>query len=249
MPEIAIMMTAWRRPQYLRKTLQSWSQVSGIRKVPITVFLEPSDRQEQMLELIRDAGESGALDVGVRVNPVRLGVLVNPVESAGTMFRDDPDLQFLIFAEEDLIVSDDALEYFRWADKEFRHQPDVLIVNGHTAEGAQDDADPAAVALGVRFRCWIWATWRDRWFDVLEPTWDRDYSSAQHEADGAGWDYNIDSRVIPHGRYKTVLPAASRSQNIGKWEGVHAVPKDFAHTLNPSFRAERGSVSYRLISG
>lgn len=246
MAETEIMMTAWRRPQYLRKVLQSWSQVRGIRDVPIKVFLEPSDRQGQMLELIYEAQDWGVLDIGVHENPERLGVLVNPVESAGRMFRENTDLQYLIFAEEDLIVSNDVLEYFRWADKEFRDREDVLIACAHTTEGAKKEASPEEVHLGTRFRCWIWSTWRDRWEKVLEPTWDRNYGSAQHERDGAGWDYNIDSRIIPRGDYKTVLPAASRSQNIGKFEGVHADPSTYVHTLNPSFQPVREPVSYRL---
>lgn len=239
MGDYGIVMWAWRRPQYFRKALQSWAQVSGISRVPMTVFLDPSDRTDQLIEIIHEAQDSGALDISYRINAERLGVLVNPVESAGTLFRENEKLQFLIFAEEDLIVSDDVLEYFAWCDKRFRNSWDILLACAHTEEGAQADADPAAVKFSSRFRCWIWATWRDRWEKFLEPEWDRDYTHG-------GWDVNINDRIIPEYGWKTVLPLASRSQNIGKWEGVHADPKDYAGTLNPSFQSVRGRVSYRL---
>lgn len=246
--DVAIMMTAWKRQQYFRKTLQSWSEVRGIGDVPITVFLEPSDRREQMLELIRDEQVMGLLSIDVFENPEQLGVLVNPVESAGRMFRENPGLRYLIFAEDDLVVSDDVLDYFLWVDRNFRADPETLLVCAHSAEGSTPQSDPSAVTVGTRFRCWVWATWRDRWEDVIEPTWDRAYSTGEHEGDGAGWDYNLDSRIIPRGGYRTVLPACSRSQNIGKFEGAHASPASFASTLNSSFRSVFGVVDYQLSS-
>lgn len=241
-----ILMTAWKRPQYLRKVLDSWSQVRGISDVPVTLFLEPSDRQDQMLEVIRRTQDQGVLDITVRENPERLGVDVNILKGAQALFSENSDLDYLIFAEDDLVVSDDVLEYFQWCDSQFRDRKDVLVACAHTDDGAQEDADPAGVVLGQRFRCWIWATWRDRWEQTLEPTWDWNNSTSEYPGDPNDWAWNMDLRIIPRGGFRTVLPAASRSQNIGKWEGAHAAPGLFAKTLNPSFRAERERTDYRV---
>jgi hypothetical protein len=244
----SVVMTAWRRPGYLRRVLQSWAAADGAGRIRFTIGLDPSDRQAEMLAVINEAREQSALDIQVRENPERYGVLVNPWETARRVFRENHDTEFLIFAEEDLLVSDDVLRYFYWADERFRYDSRVLAVCAHTAQDGKEDADQEAVEIGERFRCWIWGTWRDRWEEILEGTWDKDYSSAQHKADGAGWDYNIDQRIIPRGGYKTVLPLASRSQNIGRFEGVHADPSQYAATVNPSFRSHRGPVSYRLAA-
>ena len=243
---VEILMTAFRRPQYFRKVLDSWEQVRGIKGVPITVFLEPSDRREQMLGIIRQAQEQGVLNIVVHENSQQLGVDVNIAKGAEAMFQWNKDLEYLIFAEDDLVVSTDALEYLLWCDSEFRNRKDVLIACAHTNDNPQGDADPGEVTLGQRFRCWIWSTWRDRWNDVLLPTWDWNISTAEYPGDQCDWAWNLDLRVIPRGGYRTVLPAASRSQNIGKWEGAHASPGLFAETLNPSFRAERDPVEYRV---
>jgi hypothetical protein len=246
MARVRILMTAYRRPQYTRKVLESWSRVRGIESVPITIFLEPSDRQDQMLDVIKRAQNEGVLNLDVQVNERVLGVDVNIAVGAETLFHEDPELDYLMFSEDDLVVSDDALEYFLWADEQFRDRKDVLIVNAHTDDGAREGADPSEVILSQRFRCWVWATWRDRWSGTLLPTWDYDTRTSEYPGDPCDWAWNLDLRVIPRGGHRTVLPLASRSQNIGKWEGVHADPGLFAGTLNPSFRAERGMVEYRL---
>jgi hypothetical protein len=246
MARVQILMTAYRRPQYTRKVLESWSRVRGIESVPITIFLEPSDRQAQMLDVIKRAQDEGVLNLDVQVNERVLGVDVNIAVGAEKLFRENAGLDYLIFAEDDLIVSDDVLAYMRWADEQFRDRKDVLVVNAHTDDGAAEDADPAEVVLSQRFRCWVWATWRDRWEETLLPTWDYDTSTSEYPGDPCDWAWNLDLRVIPRGGHRTVLPAASRSQNIGKWEGVHADPGLFVGTFNPSFWAERGVVEYRL---
>ena len=60
----AIMMTAWRRPQYLRQTLASWAKVDGVRDVAaFRVCLDPSDRLEKMLAVIAEARSEHGLDI------------------------------------------------------------------------------------------------------------------------------------------------------------------------------------------
>ena len=257
----AIMMTAWRRPQYLRQVLASWAKVDGVRDVAaFVVCLDESDRTDRMIAVIAEAFTEHGLLVSAYPNndhagnPVQFGVSVNPVESGTMILNRFPQVDYLVMAEEDLIVADDTLRYLSWADEMFRDNPEVLIACAHSPDNPSVDADPAAVVLMRRFRCWIWATWRDRWFNVLEPTWDRAYYTGNQETgQQAGFDWNIDLRVIhghdPHTKgqkYLCALPLASRSQNIGRFEGVHADPTAYPGTINPSFRETFGMVDYRL---
>ena len=181
--DTAIAMTAWRRPQYLRQTLASWAQVDGIRDVAaFSIHIDPSDRLDKMLAVIAEARGEYGLDITARVNTRHLGVSVNPVESGTAVFREHPDVDFIVMAEEDLVVADDTLRYLTWANETFRDTPSVLIACAHSPDNPDPDADPAAVVLLPRFRCWIWGTWRDRWFNTLAPAWDRNYSHGDTRA-------------------------------------------------------------------
>jgi hypothetical protein len=236
---VAVVMTAWRRPYYLQETLASWAAADGIGDVPFTVALDPSDRQHKMLTVIRDAG------FAAEVNPVRLGVLVNPAEAISRAFRKDPGTGFVVCAEEDVIVSRDILAYFTWAAAEFAADRRVLAVCAHSNH---EGTDPAAVDLRQEFSALVWGTWRDRWDTVLEPTWDRDYSSGDTECPSSGWDWNLIARIIPRGRFLTVVPDQTRSQHIGEHEGIHCSAAQYREFLLASFEAGQEPVPYQVRS-
>ena len=147
--------------------------------------IDPSDRLEKMLAVIAEARGEYGLDITARVNTRHLGVSVNPVEGGTSVLNEYPDVDYLVMAEEDLAVADDTLRYLSWADETFRDTPSVLINCAHSPDNPDPDADPAAVVLLPRFRCWIWATWRDRWHNILAPTWDRSYSTGHRRASGS----------------------------------------------------------------
>ena len=66
--DMTVGMWCWRRPQYLRRTLQSWARVDGVHDVAaFIVCLDPSDRLDTMLEVIQEAQDDG-LPVTVHVS-------------------------------------------------------------------------------------------------------------------------------------------------------------------------------------
>jgi hypothetical protein len=236
---MAVVMTAHRRPDYLRAALESWARVRGMQDLALfRVSLDASDRTAEMIQVI------AGFPVNLRVNDPPLTVEVNPAESVTAAFREFPGVGFAVLAEEDLVVSDDVLEYMRWASREFRDDKQVAIV---CAQPRAEGSDPAVVRSYPFFSAvWIWGTWRDRWFDVIEPTWDRDYSSGDAEQPKGGWDYNLDYRVLPRNGLVSVAPDMARAQNIGQYEGVHAAPGDFPATQLASFREHNPPTGYRL---
>ena len=245
--DMTVGMWCWRRPRYLRRTLASWAQVDGVHDLRrITIALEPSDREADMMDVVDRARDEYGLNITVRHNPQQLSVSVNPVVSGSAILEEDPGARFLIAMDEDMLLSDDLLRYMEWAATRFEDDYETVFgVCAHTPMNvdAPADADPAAVQLLPRFRTWVWGTWRDRWFDVAVPTWDRDYSSGNP----SGYDWNLDLRVVPDRGMRCVFPLAARSQDIGQFEGVHANPADFGRFQNPSFREKRGKVNYRLV--
>jgi hypothetical protein len=236
---MAVVMTLWRRPGYTRKALRSWDNVRWTSELhSFTAYIDPSDRQD---EIVSACEESEAV-TRVVVNPERYGVSCNPEFSMKRGF--DSGAKFVIIADDDMLVSEDILEYFQWAASEFENQDDVAGVCAHTPEPTAADSAVDEVRLLSRYRCWVWGTWRDRFENVFEPNWDEEYSSGEP----AGYDWNYDLRVIPGLSMTCAFPLASRSQNIGRFEGVHAGPADYQNTVNPSFREKREPVGYRLVT-
>ena len=242
--DMTVGMWAWRRPRYLRRTLASWAQVDGVRDLrSITIALEPSDREADMMAVIDHARDEYGLPLTVRHNPQRLGPQVNPVVSGSHILNEDPDTAFLIAMDEDTLLSDDLLRYMEWAATRFEDDPGVFCVCAHTAENSDADADPEAVHLLPRFRAWVWGTWRDGWFDIAVPTWDRDHSSGNP----SGYDWNLDLRVLPQRNLRAAFPPLHGSRTSANSRGVHAHPADFDRFQDPSFREKRGKVEYRLV--
>jgi hypothetical protein len=236
----AVVMTACRRPYYLRRVLESWAGVRGVGDLAVfRVSLDASDRAAEMAEV----AEGALFPVSLVLNLPPLGVSVNPVEAGSAVFRQYPDVDFLVLAEEDLLVASDVLEYMAWGAENFQAAQEVLAVRAHPGE---EGRDIRACRLVDGFSPWVWGTWRDRWAAVLAPTWDRSYSTGDAECPAAGFDWNIDKRVMPKRGLRCLVPEVSRSQNIGEQEGVHALPEDFASTVLASFREYVPPQRYRL---
>lgn len=224
----AILFTVYDRPQYLRETLMSWSEVRGLEDWDIYFSIEPSPVQHEVFALIREfcerkglARRPGDQVVEVRVNETVLGVLVHPFVGFERLFGEG--YEFVLRAEDDLIVSDDILEFFGWANVQFEEDPWVVCV----CSASNDAGDPSDVRLTTSFSPWLWGTWPDRWTDVLGPTWDKDYSTFNgYPGHQSGWDWNIHTRVMPERGLRAASPVVSRVDNIGVF-GTHGTASNF----------------------
>jgi hypothetical protein len=239
---LAVVMTAWKRAGYLRQTLESWANVRGLEALALRrVSLDASDGATQgtMTGMAQHYGWD------VTVASKHRGVLVNPVESVSAVFREQPSVDFVILAEEDVIVSTDVLEYFTWA-QQYRNAPNMLLVCSHPLLRYKPVPDPRPheVRTFCGFCPLVWGTWRDRWEMFIEPTWDRDYSSGG--PNDSGWDWNL-MRLMALSRKRALVPGQSRSQHIGEEGGVHCLPAWFADTVDPYFRESVQSCAYEVV--
>jgi hypothetical protein len=257
----AIICTALRRPDYLKQTLASWQAARGIGEIhSFTLALGYAPEQFMPTLNAFDRFRKGTgLDRRAKVKMdsaearASRGMHRAIAEAADHVLR-DPAVEFLIFGEEDLIVSSDVLEYFMWARELLAGDERILAACSHSP-GAQGwdagapadrdaDADPETARLLPYFQAWVWATSRDQWEKALRPQWDLDCNSGGPMT--SGWDWCIATRILPQGNYLCVVPDASRSQNIGRDGGWAARPENFPNTQAASFRAERSRVTYRL---
>lgn len=249
--DMAVMITACKRPYYLKDTLASWKAARGVEHLrDFVVALGDSARGSEQLGVI---GSSG---VGARIVPDRLPgqAMHRPIAEAIDGLFQTAGREFVIASEEDVVVSSDVLEYFAWAKAEFADDPRVLCVCAHSVGGqgwdkhvaAQDaDADQAQARLLPYYNAWCWGTWKNRW-PVLWETWDFDCNSGD-SAGPSGYDWNIAVRVIPEGNFLCVVPDASRSQNIGEDEGWASNPWSWTFSQAQSFRRDRDPVEYKLM--
>ena len=79
---------------------------------------------------------------------------------------------------------------------------------------------------------------------MLLGTWDFDATKGDHP-NRRGYDWEILRQIHTRGLL-SVVPRASRSQNIGQDGGYYARPELFDQTQSTSFRKHRDPVAYRL---
>jgi hypothetical protein len=236
----AIVLTAFDRPDYLRQTLDSWAKVDGLKEWPFIFRLEPSHWTGNLEMIIRDFIDATGIsdNAEIVVNEFRLGVLHHPWVAMEELFN---DFDFVVRAEDDLVVSTDVLRYFEWAAETFRDDRSVAVVNAFTREPG---TDPAATRFGQIFNPWIWGTWRYNWRRTISPTWDHAYTTGT--GNDRGWDANLGLRVLPQNRLETLSPECSRVKNIGV-RGVHGTAENLPES--PSFVQVREPVEFSVPPG
>ena len=258
LPDVVLVMTAWRRPDYLEKTLASWATARGVGRLGgLVVALGPSDVEDQQREAIGLAPLGLDDKIIIRADSPAAAAAPGMHRALGEALawvRGELKPRAVICAEEDIIVSSDVLEYMGWALNRFEDDPLAATVCAHDIGGqgwdipgigqAGFDADPAEVVLSDYFNPWVWATWTGRKLDYLLGRWDWDASTGP-----VGWQRGYDwqiRRVIHEQGLLSVVPAASRSQNIGQNGGVYARPDLFDQTQSASFRKHRDPLTYQL---
>ena len=236
----AVLLTAFDRPHYLAPVLDSWAGVRGLDDWHLRVAVEPSDVRDEVVALV-DAfvRRTGHTDTEVVLNPTRLGVLENPYVHLEALFT--AGHEFVVRTEDDLLVSDDVLELLRHVASTYGE--DRSVATAHAFSPGPAGPGPEEMRRESAFCPWVWGTWRDRWTDLLGPTWDRDYST-YNVSPGfeTGWDWNLNTRIFPSHGLSAVSPAASRVRNIGE-VGEHGTPDDLVPA--PSFVAHVAPQRYR----
>ena len=255
---MAVMTTAWRRPYYFERVLNSWSRAEGQDQLArFVISLGRTDRYQRQVKLIDRMRPRFGVPLEILEQSDRAMSVNGPhtaiAEAANHVFASD-QVDFLVFGEEDVMVSADTLAYMAWAAERFAEDEQVLAVLAHSRCGQgwdgpdvtdDPDADPAVVRLLRYFNPWCFGTWRDRWECVLEPEWDWDCTSGDNPMQH-GYDHNIQRRILPRHSMACVVPDASRSQNIGQHEGWATNPQSWAYSQARSFTEKREAVDYRL---
>jgi hypothetical protein len=233
-----LVFTAYNRPFYFKEVIESWNNVRNLQNWNASFFIEPSEIQDEMIELAFNLNTS----VATLVNPERVGVLTNPWNALNDAFERGAD--FAVLAEDDVVVSQDILEFFEWTALEYQTGHNVLAVNAFSQ--LEDEGKTNQIILDNKFSPLIWGVWRNRWEDYLRDTWDKSYSTGNADGSEAGWDWNI-NRIIAANDLKIVKPLHSRSDHIGEFLGTHMTPDLFDQSRGFNFSQARGRFRYQEI--
>jgi hypothetical protein len=234
----ALLFTAYNRVAYLQQSLSTWFGVRGLDDWHILALIEPSPVQnaiKEEFEMFRDI--RGLTDMEIVINPERYGVLHNPWVGFQKLLVND-GFDFVVRTEDDLVVSEDILEFFEWVALNYRGDDQVATAHAF----AQTDGTPGAVSIESSFSPLVWGTWANRWKALLGPTWDHDYSTFNKEpGNQAGWDWNLNTRLFPSLGLHSVRPHISRVNNIGV-HGTHSTLENFIEATN--YQQYREPVKY-----
>lgn len=218
-----VFLTAYDRLTYLQQVLYTWDQARGQENWDFVAMIEPSSVTQQVVEEFEEFKDrTNFRNFTIAINPQVYGVLHHPWVGFERFFGLG-QYDFVVRAEDDLVVSDDILEYFDWTSNEYKNDPQVATIHAFT----HDDGPLNSVVKSTQFSPWVWGTWKDRWQSLLGPTWDHDYSTYNlYPGNQSGWDWNLNSRVFPQNNLRSVAPLRSRSDNIGV-NGIHGTAGNF----------------------
>lgn len=196
---MAVALTVWNRPHYLRRVLDSWEKARGIGDVLLDFWCDPGcDEAVAMCEAVDFAPKR------IHVNPVRLGDWRNVQQAFSGAFEVAP---YVIHSPDDNIASSDILELHAWYRDTYADDQSVI------ATGAGRNPDPAGGGPAAVWRSqvmsWMSGFHRDRW-EMIAPYWEESNATVR------GWWGWMSERWCFPGGYDILRPALSRAQDIGE---------------------------------
>jgi len=106
-PMLALCLTAWNRPNSLRRLLDSLRRLRGLDRCQLFVQVEPSSQQPALLDVLRRAGLP--CEMRLVCNSELQGVRANPLLCLERAWAHGAEAFLLL--EDDLELSADALEF------------------------------------------------------------------------------------------------------------------------------------------
>lgn len=229
MTKQVIATTHYRRPQYSKCFFEALSQCYGIEDYTILISCDYSqEHEEACLEVKKLAAEFLLRHKGlIYINSPRLGVDLNKLFIMPKAFELS---NYVIFLEDDTIPSMDCLRYFECTEQlaDIMSIAAILGYNRYTEiETHQQVLEKEAYAIQTHdwFTPWGWATWKDRYEEIVgmdgsvykdhvQLTWTGE-ENGRHD-----WHWNT---YIRNNDLKVLCPVLPRVQSIGAEEGEHTL--------------------------
>jgi hypothetical protein len=202
----AIVFIAYDRPHYFKVTLESWSMVKDIEQYDIYFSIDRTEDRKifkNQLKLINDFKFKIPSKVYIHINDPKFGMGHNQHNSLNRLFSLDYD--FIIQAEEDVVVSKDVLHYFNQMISVYL-QDDYVTLNAFSL--TQDDKRIDGYFEIRSWGCpWVWGISKDSWNKYLKDKFDFHNTIS--------WDVMLWKKY--KNTVKSLFPVSSRTKNIGIW--------------------------------
>lgn len=222
---VPVCVPVFNRPHYLAPVLESWRAVRSIGTAHMIFRCEPG--HPEVADLVRK--ERPPSDGMVVVGDRNLGNDQNMRAAVEAGFA--TGAQFVIAAEDDVVVSHDLLEYMLAMSARYAADKAVLAVTAwqDRQPGPLDEVQRANWFWGGA----CWGMWRDRW-DEVKGRWPPSHT---------GYDGYL-GRICQGSHRVCIQPLATRCKNIGEI-GVNT-NGSFASVWNrQQFTADIPPQSYR----
>lgn len=215
-----VTVTAFRRPAYTRRTLESLSRCHGIQDYKVSILVDHGCD-----ETLGVAKEFMSLGWRVAVPDGRLGCNAAVRAAMAIGFAEN---DYHINLEDDTPPAKDCLRWFEWA-RQFGGESRVFSVLAY----CRQKGPPEAAVAEKWFCAWGWATWADRWQE-MQKHWP--------DAHGVSWDVAMNHQA--RGDRYLIRPELSRTQNIGRDMGTHNTPEVWeAEQYNQHWAGEDANTS------
>ncbi len=162
-----VIVFTYNRPDHLKKTLEALEHAEGADISELYLFADgykgEKDRQQVLAvhDYLREY-EKRSLFAGVHAvySERNRGLAESVIDGVGSVIG---KYGRVIVVEDDLVVSDDFLNYMNAALDHYEDHPDAWAVSGWSPDVPEIGALSTDTFLWYRSSSWGWATWLDRW--------------------------------------------------------------------------------------
>ena len=213
--KINIAISAYNRPEYSRRSLAAIIGAKGFSPEKYSIYCSiDCDANGEINPEVYNVYASYKGPLTLEKAPIKLGCNYNVKAALELAWEDNPD--FVLMIEDDIIISDDALEYIEWAAERYKQDTSVRTIGlwGHNNQPSLplSSNDYGKAMRQNYFTCWGWGTWKDRWEEMLAK-W-----TTGDDSHDTSWDVIVSSHL---GERVEILPAISRAYNCGEYGGTH----------------------------
>jgi hypothetical protein len=246
----AITITGYRRPHLFRMLLQSLA-ANDLRGWQIYVQLEPTEFIEEYRAATAEL--MAGIPISIEINSSRLGVRFNPHRLLDRVFNEGAEL--VLYAEEDLLLSADAITLAQWYFD--HHRPEwmslSLLCGGCGSAGFISDPNyPDLLFPSKSFNSLGFALRRNEWQRHFRDVWLYDHPQAK-TLEGqpmVGWDWAVYHHLLVTEGLYGLQVAAARATHTGREAGVYCTPEwhDLAFGGLKLAEGSRATRNYQVVS-
>ena len=234
--KVALSMTAWKRPQYFEKVLDSIIKAGGAA-LPMHISIDGGYGEQQ--NVMREIVEHKSLNASVYAHEENLGCSANTHYALSKAFEDS-SIDAIIHLEDDTMLHPNFFDFMLPALEHYKDQDMVFSISGYANRNLHPITEVWGsnnVGIRNRFTCWGWGITRNTWDEVSEDWFGINFTDYEKFVEDAAKGKNSFMSCIskdPKGSWAwpmnkhwrkdrlEIAPDESLVQNIGEEDGKFA---------------------------